>query len=182
MTQRIALSLVALLALFAVAACENSGGNTVFVTPGTDTGGGGSQTDTSAPKDVAGTTPWNDAGVTMPATLKDPSGAEIDAISAIHIVGVPPAGSPCPTPLGTLTIVNNSTVDATVNVQTADIVAIGFGPAGAQTVAPGASLTIDVFFTCDSTDDIDTMLNVAITDGTDSNDFSVPLVLDVQMP
>lgn len=162
--------------LLAVPACDDS--TTKFQLDATqDTVVADSSTDTTATGNA-----WNAAGVKIPATLRNPGGVEVARVDATHIVGTPPAGSPCPTPLGTLTVTNNSGADATVTPTTKDLVAIAFVPAGAVTVAPGATETIAIQFTCASTDSINTTLNVAISNGTDTNDFSTPLTLDVQQP
>ncbi|MEZ4267617.1 MAG: hypothetical protein R3F39_14660 [Myxococcota bacterium] len=140
--------------------------------------------DTVAPDSSADATPtgnsWNAPGVTMPATLRNPGGVEVSRIDGVHIFGTPPAGSPCPTPLGTLGVTNNSTATATVTPTTKDLVAIAFVPPGAISVPAGDTTTIAINFDCSSTDDISTTLNVAISNGSENNDFSTPLTLDVQ--
>lgn len=166
--------------------CDNEGKSN-FIIPGSDI----DLSDTNLPETVSGLdtvpgpdavtgNPWNAAGKTMPATLKNPAGDEVSSVDEIHIFGVPPAGSPCPTPLGTLTVTNNSAAPATVTPLTKDVVAIDFKPPGAQTVAAGATLVIDIEFNCGAVDDIDTTLEVTIDNGTENNNFSTPLKLDVQ--
>ncbi|MCB9726867.1 MAG: hypothetical protein H6744_15055 [Deltaproteobacteria bacterium] len=165
------------LAFAGLVACDNSSGNTIFVLP--DTIGDTTTPDSVSDATTPDTTPPNPDSKLV-AVLRDPSGAEVTAVDEIHHFGVPPAGSPCPTPLGTLSVTNDSTVDATVTVSTRDIVAIDFKPQGAVTVAPGETKVIDIEFSCASTDDISTVMDVTITNGTESNNFSTTLKLDVQ--
>ncbi|MCB9730947.1 MAG: hypothetical protein H6744_21395 [Deltaproteobacteria bacterium] len=161
------------LAFAGVVACDNSSGNTVFVLP--DAVG-----DTKTPDVVVPDTTPPNPDSKLVAVLKDPSGAVVTEVDEIHHFGTPPAGSPCPTPLGTLEVTNNSTVDATVTVSVRDIVAIDFTPSGAVTVGPGETKVIEIEFDCSSTDDISTVMDVTITNGTESNNFSTALKLDVQ--
>jgi hypothetical protein len=165
--------------LFVAPACDDSTTKFQFDVPKDTVVPDSSGADVTADTTPTGN-PWNAAGVTMPATLRNPGGVEVSRIDAVHIFGTPPAGSPCPTPLGTLSVTNNTTATATMTPTTKDLVAIAFVAPGSISIPAGETATVAIHFDCSSTVDIDTMLNVTITNGTENNDFSTPLTLDVQ--
>jgi hypothetical protein len=119
--------------------------------------------ETDDPEPTASVEPTSSAEETPSA---DPLSVSFSSLTYNHEFGV----SPCPQPIGTILVTNNTATEAAVTVALSDLVGlypVQFNPA-ATTVPAGGTATVVVEFNCGSTDDYTVGVNVTVTNGTDT--------------